>query len=219
MKLRAHLNEELTELHERMLKMGALVEEALRKAVTALATDDGALAQEVIRGDDEIDRLHNELEDYATRVIALEQPVASDLRELITATKLAGELERIGDHARHIARIVNTLPQPVLASALPSIERMARIGIGMVHDSLTAFVDENIEVAQEVANRDDQIDAEHRVLYQKLVDMMKDHPEWIVHGVDLMFLNRFLERLGDHVTNMCEWVVFAKTGVHQELNK
>jgi phosphate transport system protein len=80
-------------------------------------------------------------------------------------------------------------------------------------------VDEDVRKAQEVANRDDDIDAEHKRLYEILVEMMKDNPEWIVHGVDLMFLNRFLERLGDHVTNMCEWVVFAKTGVHQELNK
>ncbi len=219
MEPRTHLNEELKELHERILKMGALVEEALHKAVRALTDEDEALAQEVIRGDDEIDRIHNELEDFATRIIALEQPVATDLRELITSTKLAGGLERIGDHARHIAKIATTLPQPVLAVTLPSIQRMAEIGIGMVHDSLTAFVDEDVVAAREVADRDDEIDAEHRALYQTLVEMMQNHPEWIVHGVDLMFLNRFLERLGDHVTNMCEWVVFAKTGMHLELNK
>jgi phosphate transport system protein len=219
MEPRTHLNEELGRLHERILKMGALVEEALRKAVRALATDDEALAQEVIRGDEEVDNLHHDLEDFATRIIALEQPVATDLRELITSTKLAGGLERIGDHARHIAKITNTLPQPVLSATLPSIERMSEIGIGMVHDSLTAFVDEDVNRAREVAERDDEIDAEHRQLYQNVVAMMKEHPEWITHGVDLMFLNRYLERLGDHVTNMCEWVVFAKTGLHLELNK
>ena len=105
MESRAHLRAQLQELNERILKMGALVEEALRKAVTALSTDDKSLAQDVISGDDEIDRLHNDLEDFATHVIALEQPVATDLRELVSSTKLAGGLERIGDHARHIARL------------------------------------------------------------------------------------------------------------------
>lgn len=219
MEPRTRLNEELKDLKERILKMGALVEKALRKAVKALSTDDRTLAEEVIAGDQEVDRAHHDIEDFATRVIALEQPVATDLRELISATKLASGLERIGDHARHIARLSGRMPQPVLAAALPSIQSMAETGIRMVHDALLAFVDEDVGSAQRVADRDDEIDAEHKRLYQILVDMMTEHPEWIDHGVDLMFLNRFLERLGDHVTNMCEWVIFARTGIHEELNK
>jgi phosphate transport system protein len=89
----------------------------------------------------------------------------------------------------------------------------------MVHDSLTAFVEQDAEKAHRVAERDDEVDAAHKKLYQSLVDVMRERPEWIEHGVKLMFLNRYLERLGDHVTNMCEWVVFAKTGEHVELNK
>ena len=219
MKPRMHLNDELTELYERILRIGSLVEDALRKSVVALSTDDEELARGVIIGDLEIDRLRNDLEDFATKVIALEQPVATDLRELITSTKIAGELERIGDHARHIARLVNKLPQPVMNMALPTIERMSAIGIGMVHDSLTAFVEEDEQKAREVAKQDDEMDEEHRAFYRQLVDLMRDHPEWIAHGVDLLFLNRFLERLGDHVTNMCECVIFGKSGEHVELNK
>ena len=89
----------------------------------------------------------------------------------------------------------------------------------MVHESLTAFVEQDEQKARTVAKQDDQMDAEHRAFYQRVVDMMREHSEWIDHGVDLLFLNRFLERLGDHVTNMCEWVIFGKSGEHVELNK
>ena len=219
MALRYHYQEELTALYQRILKLGSMVEEALNKAITALSVHDVELAATVIEGDDEIDVLAIAIEDEATRIIATEQPVATDLRELITTTKLAGGLERIGDHARHVAKRVPVIPQEVIAPALPNIKTMAEIGIGMVHDSLTAFVDQNADLAREVAERDDRIDSVHKTLYQQMIDMMKNNPEWIGHGVNVMFLNRFLERLGDHVTNMCEWVVFAKTGHHVELNK
>ncbi|MFW5684393.1 MAG: phosphate signaling complex protein PhoU [Spirochaetota bacterium] len=219
METRQQLDRQLGDLYQLILKMGALVEEALNKAVEALKQRDLELAQSVIRGDDAIDELHMQVEDRSTQIIALEQPVATDLRELITATKIGADLERIGDHARHIARVVETLPTDLVALAMPEIESMARIGTSMVRDGLTAFVDQDAEKARQVAARDDDVDIAHRKLYQTLVDIMRDRPEWIEHGVKLMFMNRYLERLGDHVTNICEWVVFAKTGEHLELNK
>jgi phosphate transport system protein len=217
MEPRQHFQEELDALYLRILRLGAMVEEALNKSVTALSTRDTDLAAAVVSGDDEIDAIA--IEDEVIRIIAMEQPVATDLRELITATKLVTGLERIGDHARHIARVVSSIPTEVIVTALPSIKTIAEVGTGMVHDSLTAFLEQNAELAREVAERDDRIDSIHKIPYRELIQLMTEHPEWIVHGVDLMFLNRFLERLGDHVTNMCEWVVFAKTGDHVELNK
>jgi phosphate transport system protein len=219
METRLQLDKQLGELYQLILRMGALVEEALEKSIVALKNDDLELAGAVIAGDDVIDGLHMQVEDRSTQIIALEQPVATDLRELITATKIGADLERIGDHARHIARVVKTLPADLVAASLPDIEQMAAIGASMVHDSLTAYVEQDAEKARSVAARDDEIDAAHKSLYESLVAMMRDRPEWIEHGVKLMFLNRYLERLGDHVTNICEWVVFAKTGDHIELNK
>ncbi len=219
METRLQLDHQLSELYQQILRMGALVEEALRKAVEALRTDNDELAELVTAEDKKIDLMHIAIEDMSTQIIALEQPVATDLRELITATKLASDLERIGDHARHIARRVNKLPQELLAIALPSIEQMAQVGTEMLHDSLSAYVERNETKAREVAERDDEIDNAHRSLYRSLVGMMRDRPEWIEHGVELMFLNRYMERLGDHVTNMCEWVIFARSGEHVELNK
>ena len=219
METRLQLDKQLSDLYQDILKMGALVEEALNKSIEALRNGDSELARSVISGDDAIDELHIDIVYRSTQIIALEQPVATDLRELITATKIGADLERIGDHARHIARVVQTLPAELLAIALPNIEEMARLGTSMVHDSLTAFVEQDPDEARSVATRDDEIDAAHGRLYQSLVDVMRDRPEWIEHGVKLMFLNRYLERLGDHVTNICEWVIFAKTGEHLELNK
>ena len=219
METRLQVDKQLGELYQVILKMGSLVEEALGKSIEALRNEDSELARAVIEGDQAIDDLHMRVEDQSTQIIAMEQPVATDLRELITATKIGADLERIGDHARHIGRVVGTLPPDLLGVALPSIEVMAKVGIGMVHDSLSAYVDQDADKAREVADRDDQIDQAHKELYQALVNAMRDRPEWIEHGVKLMFLNRFLERLGDHVTNICEWVVFAKTGEHLELNK
>ena len=219
METRLQLDQQLGELYQQILRMGAMVEEALQKAVEALQTDNQELAELVSAEDAKIDLLHIAIEDMSTQIIALEQPVATDLRELITATKLASDLERIGDHARHIARRVNKLPKEMLEKAVPSIDEMAKVGISMLHDSLSAYVDQDEAKAREVAKKDDAIDSAHRKLYKSLVAMMQAHPEWIEQGVELMFLNRYMERLGDHVTNMCEWVIFARSGEHVELNK
>lgn len=219
METRLQLDQQLGELYQQILRMGAMVEEALQKAVEALQTDNQELAELVSAEDAKIDLLHIAIEDMSTQIIALEQPVATDLRELITATKLASDLERIGDHARHIARRVNKLPKEMLEKAVPSIDEMAKVGISMLHDSLSAYVDQDEAKAREVAKKDDAIDSAHRKLYKSLVAMMQEHPEWIEQGVELMFLNRYMERLGDHVTNMCEWVIFARSGEHVELNK
>lgn len=218
METRLQLDQQLGELFQQILRMGAMVEEALQKAIEALRSDNQKLADLVTAEDKKIDLIHTAIEDMSMQIIALEQPVATDLRELITATKLASDLERIGDHARHIARRVNKLPKEMLEKAVPSIDGMAKVGISMLHDSLTAYVDQDEDKAREVARKDDAIDAAHRNLYKSLIAMMQERPEWIEHGVELMFLNRYMERLGDHVTNMCEWVIFARTGEHLELN-
>jgi phosphate transport system protein len=219
MESRIAFNQQLRDLHQDILRMGALVGEGINKALAAMRNNDSELAAQVIAEDMAIDELHMAIEDEATRIIALEQPVATDLRELITATKIVGDLERIGDHVRHLARAVDRLPAELIAFAMDGITEMARAGTTMMQDALTAFAEQNEEQARAVAARDDMIDRAHRSMYQSLVNLMRERPEWLEYGVELMFLNRFLERLGDHVTNICEWVVFAKTGEHVELNK
>jgi phosphate transport system protein len=215
---RTHLLEGLSELHQLILRMGSQVEEAMHKAISAVSTRNFELASEVVEADQKIDGLQASIEDMCTRIIATEQPVASDLRDILTSMKFAGDLERIGDHARHVAAAVESLSEPLYAEVVPGLAKMAEAGTSMLHDALTCFVQQNADGAEEVARRDDEIDRLHHEVYELLVSIMRNNPESIPHAMHIMFINRFMERLGDHVTNMCEWVVFLKRGKHVELN-
>ncbi|AFG36745.1 phosphate signaling complex protein PhoU [Spirochaeta africana] len=215
---RRRLETELHKVHTGILHMGTLAEEALHKAMAALAEKDTTAAQLVIDEDSVIDTAQAEIEDLVTRVIAIEQPVAEDLRILITCIKLAADIERIGDHARHIAKAVDRVSRHGIEVALPRLLRMSELGIGMLHDVLTAFMDGDTAMAEAIAARDDLIDELHRTAYREIIAYMQEDPAHIEDGTRLLLLCRFLERLGDHVTNMCEWVVYARTGHHPELN-
>ncbi len=216
---RRHFEQDKKNLYNEILKMGAIVEVSLRKALSALSNRDQALAKEVIEGDARIDELQLQIEDRCAVLIATENPVAGALRKIITSIKIASDLERIGDHARHLARALDSVDRGLLDAMLPRIRDMAERGIGMVHDALTAFVDDDTDTAVSVAERDEKIDELHRSLYQEIIARMQEKPHLIASGTNLIFVNRFLERLGDHVTNICEWVVYANKGTHVELNR
>ncbi|TVQ37286.1 MAG: phosphate transport system regulatory protein PhoU [Spirochaetaceae bacterium] len=206
-------------MQQSILRMGAMVETALRKTLAAIELQDFELAAEVVREDARIDRLQDTVEDQCTRIIVATRPAAADLRQLLVGIKLAASLERTGDHARHLAHRARAVTDLRYVDALPLIRRMAEIDISMLHDSLTAFVERDEQKARITAARDDQIDRLNAELYKLLVSIMQQHPQTIENGMDLMLVNRFLERLGDHVTNICEWIVFAACAEHVELNK
>ncbi|NBF39407.1 MAG: phosphate signaling complex protein PhoU [Spirochaetes bacterium] len=214
---RKYFLSQLDKMYQDVLRMGALVEEALKKSVTALASHDYDLAERIIEEDRSIDKLQVEIEDHCTELLATQQPVASDLREILTTIRIVDDLERIGDHARHLARAVGDISDETFVTVLPSIEEMAERGISMMHDALTAFVDQDAEQAVAVAERDAAIDRMQKTLYGKLIDIVRDHPDKADKAMNLMFMVRFLERLGDHVRSVCEWVVYAKRGEHVEL--
>lgn len=218
MELRHHFSESLSALDQDILRMGTAVEEALQKAIVALSNRDVDLANEVIDGDARIDKMQSDIEDRGAILLATEQPVASDLREIFTAVKIVSNLERIGDHARHLARAVTEVSAPVLTATIPRFKTLAELGVGMVHDCLTAFVEKDADKATEVASRDDQIDEMHKKLVKELTGIVREHPGLVDQGITLLFLARFMERLGDHVTNMCEWIIYARRGKHIELN-
>lgn len=218
MKSRHHFRLSLKALYHEISRMGTLVEEALRKALTALSTANKDLAETVIREDEIVDSLQMTIEDECARLIATEQPVAADLREILTAIKIVTHLERIGDHARHIARVASGDIDERVTNMMPKIREMTEIGISMVHDSIAAFVAQDAEMAKMIAKRDDMVDTLHKSLYQELVDAMEASREKLDPFVEMLFLNRFLERLADHVTGMCEWVIFATKGEHPDLN-
>jgi phosphate transport system protein len=214
MEVRHKFNEQMSDIYQQILRMGALIEEALQKSLSAIKQHDEVLAQQVIDQDVQIDEFQTRIEDLCTMVIATEQPVASDLREIVTMIKVVSDLERIGDHARHLAKAVSRVREQITARVLPHLERMTNLGIGMVHNALTALANRDAEQAKLIVMQDDDMDRLNSELQDLLVSIMKQSPDLIEEGTTLIFINRLLERLGDHVTNMCEWIIYARQGSH-----
>jgi phosphate transport system protein len=216
--LRIQFNEELNRLHHDILAMGSRVEEDLRKALLALKTGDLELVKEVKASDELVNALQMKIEDQAAMLIATQQPVAKDLRELVTIFKVTDNLERIGDHSVHLAKAAKRLSGSPYPRSLERLEKMASVGIGMVHDGVEAYLNHDEALARNVAARDDEIDAEHRAFVREVLAYLAENPDKAEQATKLIATSSFLERLGDHVTNMCEAVVFMVTGAHTELN-
>jgi len=216
---RQAFEEGLAALNQEILRMGVMVEEALRRAVESLVNKDGELARAVVAGDAAINQVEQEIEDRCIVLIAREQPVATDLRKLITSLKIVTQLERMGDHALHVAKGTLRLLPETYMKPLIDIPRMAEIGIGMIRDVLTAFLDNDAERAREVASRDRLVDELHNQVMREVFTYMMENSKFISQSISLLFISRFLERVGDHVTNICEWVVYSATGERVELNQ
>lgn len=216
---REHFTERLDQVKQIVLKMGTLVEESIRKSMRSLVEKDTQLAQRVIDDDEAINELELSIQDECVAIIATEQPVATDLRSLITDIKIATQLERMGDHARHVARTALELSDQTYMKKLIDLPQMAEIVAAMLHDVLTAYVQGNGDLAGEVAERDDQIDQLHDQVLREVMTYMMQDPSNIAQAISLLFVSRFVERLGDHVTNIAEWICYNDKGEHLELNK
>jgi phosphate transport system protein len=215
---RQSFEEEMDSVNQEILRMGVMVEEALRRAVDSLVNRDGELARAVVAEDLNINRMEQEIEDRCVVLIAREQPVATDLRKLVTSLKIVTQLERMGDHALHVAKGTLRLLPEAYMKPLIDIPRMAGIGIGMIRDALTAFLDNDADRARAVALRDREIDELHNQVMREVFTYMMENNKYISQSISLLFISRFLERVGDHVTNICEWVVYGATGERVELN-
>jgi phosphate transport system protein len=215
---RQSFEEEMDSVNQEILRMGVMVEEALRRAVDSLVNRDGELARAVVAEDLNINRMEQEIEDRCVVLIAREQPVATDLRKLVTSLKIVTQLERMGDHALHVAKGTLRLLPEAYMKPLIDIPRMADIGIGMIRDALTAFLDNDADRARAVALRDREIDELHNQVMREVFTYMMENNKYISQSISLLFISRFLERVGDHVTNICEWVVYGATGERVELN-
>jgi len=215
MPIRQHYADEMAALNRGLMKMGLLVEQALEKSVKAFKEKDKELAREVIEEDDVLDEMEKSLCDECALIIAREQPVAGNLRSLISVIKVVTDLERIGDHAVHIAKRALELEGEFL-KPLVDIPRMAEIAGEMIKGSIEAFVAADEEQARTVAERDSEIDTLHNQVTRELLTYIMGNPGKIEDGLTLLFTSRFLERVGDHVRNICEWVVFSATGEHED---
>ncbi|MDC7235447.1 MAG: phosphate signaling complex protein PhoU [Spirochaetales bacterium] len=215
--IRQHYEDDLAELSREIMKMGLRVEEAINKAIDSLKAKDAELAQQVIDEDDIIDQMEKDLCDKCALIIAREQPVAGDLRHLISAIKIITDIERIADHAAHVAKRTIAMQGEDFIKPLVDIPRMAELGCGMLSRAITAYVEKDAEAAIKVAAEDDTLDELHKQIVRELLTYMIEKPQNIEGGIALMYISRFLERVGDHVRNICEWVVFAETGEHENL--
>lgn len=211
-KLERHFEKELERLTETILRLGSYVERAIADALRALVGRDTELAQRIIQQDEEVDQLELEVDQICTDLLALRQPIARDLRFIITALKIAPELERIGDLAGNISERAIELSNEPLLKPFIDIPRMATLTGAMVRDSLDAFVRRDAHAAREIIARDDEVDILMEQLFRELLSYMIEDPHTIGRALRLMMVAKYLERIGDGATNICEMVVYLAEG-------
>jgi phosphate transport system protein len=205
---RHHFEEELQALKNRLLTMGALVEERVHQAVRALIDRQLEEAEQVIRSDQDVNTLQIEIDDRCLKLLALQQPIATDLRLITAAMKINADLERIGDQAVNIAEnVIKLLPQAPL-KPLIDIPRMAELAEKMTRDALDAFVRKDAELARNVLQRDDEVDNLKDQVFRELLTYMMADPGTIQRALALILISRNLERIADHATNIAEDVIF-----------
>ncbi len=218
MQTRIHFLEELSRLNHDVLAMGTRVEENLRKAAEALRTQNVELAKEVRAADELVNALQLKIEDQAAVLIATQQPVARDLRELVTVLKVTDNLERAGDHAVHLAKAAIKLAGEPPFRQIEQLCRSAELECGMIRGAVDAYLNHDAEAARAVAAKDDEVDSAHKHVVKEILELIRENPDQVERATRLISTSGFIERLGDHMTNICEAVVFMVEGRHIELN-
>jgi phosphate transport system protein len=203
-----HFAEELDELRRRLLVMGGIAEDRVRLAVRGLVNRDPARLEEVIVGDADLNRFHVEIDDRCFKLLALHQPMAGDLRTIVAAVKINGDLERVGDLAVNIAEAAQRYITHPPVKPLVDIPRMAEFAQTMLHDALDAFVTRDVAAAQRVLDSDDLLDELKNQVFRELLTYMLGDQRTVEPGLDLILVSRHLERVGDHATNIAEDVIF-----------
>jgi phosphate transport system protein len=203
-----HFREELDALQGRLLEMGGLAEERVRAAIQGLVTREPALFEKVLLGDEPINQLHIEVDNRCFRLLALHQPMATDLRAIVAAVKINTDLERVGDLAVNIAEAGTRYISHPPVKKLIDIPQMGDIAQSMLRDALDAFVKRDTRLAHEVLNEDDRLDSLKTQVFRDLLTYMLKDQSTVEPSLDLILVSRHLERIGDHATNIAEDVIF-----------
>jgi phosphate transport system protein len=203
-----HFHEELQKLKETLLIMASAVETSISKAIDALVERNSPLAEEVIQMDQKINNLEVSIDEQCLKLLATQQPMAIDLRFITSAMKINNDLERMGDHSVNIAELVKILNEQELLKPLIDIPRMANLAQMMVKDSLDSFINGNVEQAQSVCIRDDEVDKLDDQLFRELLTYMMNDTQTIARALDLVLISKNLERIADLSTNIAEEVIF-----------
>jgi phosphate transport system protein len=214
--MRGRFDEQLAELHNMLIEMGALIERAISKATKALVLQDADEAREVIENDAAVNEAEREIESRCLKLILMQQPVARDLGQVSTALKMITDMERIGDHAADISDICVYLSKQDYITKLDRIPQMAEAASKMVTESIDAFVKKDAELAQSVIARDDMVDALFSTVRKDLIALVHENANNGEQAFDLLQIAKYYERIGDHAVNIAEWVIFSITGVHKD---
>ena len=213
--MRNRFDRELSILNTELIEMGALIENAIDRAVGALFKQDESLAESAIEFDSEVDRKARDIESRCLKLLLQQQPVARDLRTISSALKMITDMERIGDQAADIAEITHRLKQTDAPLCDTHIKEMSKSTIRMVKESVDAFVARDLALAQKVIAEDDEVDDMFVHVRDELVQMLKKEESEPAAVIDVLMIARYFERIGDHATNIAEWVAFSITGRHE----
>ena len=213
--MRSRFDEQLEQLNRELISMGALCEEAIGRSVRALRDGDPELASTSIPLDAEIDRMERVIEDRCLRLLLQQQPVARDLRQISAAMKMITDMERIGDQAEDIAEIITHLNCRVERESV-QIREMAEATMQMVREAVDSYVRQDLDLAHKVMGHDDIVDDYFIKVRTSLIDIIRNNPNDGEYALDLLMIAKYCERIGDHCTNIAEWVEFSVTGVHKD---
>jgi phosphate transport system protein len=217
LRTRHAFDEELAALKQELVRMGAFVESMLDRAVRALVHHDVNLAREVIRADDVVDEMDLGIERHCMRLLALQQPMSRDLRTIGTVMKVIADVERVGDYCVDIARAAISLANTAFFKELVDIPQMATAVIDMLRMALQAMVNEDLNLVDTVAAKDDEVDDLWAKVEADVIQMMQARPETVPQAVQLLLVARYLERVADHVVNVAERVAYMVTGEFTQL--
>ena len=213
--MRNRFDEQLFEMNRDLIEMGAMCEEAIASAVKALTKNDKELAENVKKTGGLIDQMERDIESRCMKLLLHQQPVARDLRAISAALKMITDMERIGDQAEDIAAMVLYTADHNMED-FDIIEEMAKETVKMVTDSVDAFVKKDVELAQDVIKRDDIVDNYFSKVKYDIIKLIAENRTDGELALDLLMISKYFERIGDHATNIAEWVIYSVTGTHKE---
>ena len=212
--MRNRFDRQLKELNNEMIEMGAMIEAAIEKAVSALVNQDVEKAKEAVKGDDVINHQEKNIENLCLKLLLQQQPVARDLRQISAALKMVTDMERIGDHAADISEMTVWIHGENYVTHLNLLEEMAKEVTVMLVGSIDAFVCKNLKQAEEVIAKDGIVDDLFLKVKEEVIQMLRESDGSGEEAADLLLIAKYFERIGDHATNISEWVIYSITGKH-----
>ncbi|GAA0107269.1 phosphate signaling complex protein PhoU [Clostridium tertium] len=217
--MREVMSNKIKLLNSELIEMASLVEKQIYDSMIALKDQDLDLAKKVMKNDDKVDDLQKEIEEKCVKFMATESPVARDLRSIYTTSKIVTDLERMADYAVDICKIVPRVKGVNFSNEIAPIWQIVDIIISMIKLAIEAYVKGDEKAAYEICDMDDRVDEIYQGMFEIVLKKMGKDESMINQGTQILFASKYLERIGDHVTNICEWIIFSKKGNYVDLNE